>query len=212
MILGLVTIKPYKKLNNQFIGTQFFVLGIPLFPLNSYFFIDDCSMQNIEIGIHNGHIAKIYSSILVFILSVLLFIPQFIDLEFVYKVLILSMMILLLVIFFLKYDSDSDEEKDLRLKIGQIVGINLLPKEMDINASISLKNQFIKTLQLKCNTVKYFNEILDNELYTKNDLTLIFIILLYEYRIQPNFRTKEKMVYFYNKAYGNQFPNILIKH
>ena len=38
-------------------------------------------MQSIEIGIHNGHIIKIYSSILVFILSVLLFIPQFIEIE-----------------------------------------------------------------------------------------------------------------------------------
>lgn len=212
MILGVVTIKPYKKLNNQFIGTQFFVLGIPLFPLNSYFFIDNNSMQSIEIGIHNGHIIKIYSSILVFILSVLLFIPQFIEIEPFSKFLMLSIMIGLLVGLFIKYDADSEEEKELRLKIGQVVGINLLPKEMDIKASISLKNQFIKTLQLKCNTVKYFNEILDNELYTKNDLALIFIILLYEYRINPNFKNKEKMVYFYNKAYGNQFPNILIKH
>lgn len=212
MILGLVTIKPYKKLNNQFIGTQFFVFGIPLFPLNSYFFIDDCSMQNIEIGIHNGHIAKIYSSILVFILSVLLFIPQFIVLEIVYKVLILSIMIGFLVYVYVKYDSDSDEEKKLRLKIGQVVGINLLPKDIDIKTSLTLKNQFIKSLQIKCNTVKYFNEILDNDLYTNNDLSLIFIILLYEYRINPNFKNKEKMVYFYNKAYGNQFPNIFIKH
>ena len=212
MILGVVTIKPYKKLKNQFIGTQFFVLGIPLFPLNSYFFIDNNSMQSIEIGIHNGHIIKIYSSILVFILSVLLFIPQFIEIEPIFKFLILSIMMGLLVGLFIKYDADSEEEKDLRLKIGQIVGINLLPKEMDIRTSISLKNQFIKTLQIKCNTIKYFNEILDTELYTKNDLALIFIILLYEYRINPNFKNKERMVYFYNKAYGNPFPNILIKH
>ena len=212
MILGVVTIKPYKKLNNQFIGTQFFVLGIPLFPLNSYFFIDNNSMQSIEIGIHNGHIIKIYSSILVFILSVLLFIPQFIEIEPFSKFLMLSIMIGLLVGLFIKYDADSDEEKELRLKIGQVVGINLLPKNIDINSSIALKNQFIKTLQLKCNTVKYFNEILDNELYTKNDFALIFIILLYEYRINPNFKNREKMVHFYNKTFIGPIPQFLIKY
>lgn len=212
MILGVVTIKPYKKLNNQFIGTQFFVLGIPLFPLNSYFFIDNNSMQSIEIGIHNGHIIKIYSSILVFILSVLLFIPQFIEIEPFSKFLMLSIMIGLLVGLFIKYDADSDEEKELRLKIGQVVGINLLPKDIDINASIALKNQFIKTLQLKCNTVKYFNEILDSDLYTSKELSLIFIIFLYEYRINSNFKNKEKMVHFYYKAYGKEFPKNLIKH
>jgi hypothetical protein len=212
MILGVVTIKPYKKLNNQFIGTQFFVLGIPLFPLNSYFFIDNNSMQSIEIGIHNGHIIKIYSSILVFILSVLLFIPQFIEIEPFSKFLMLSIMIGLLVGLFIKYDADSEEEKELRLKIGQVVGINLLPKDIDINASIALKNQFIKTLQLKCNTVKYFNEILDSDLYTSKELSLIFIIFLYEYRINSNFKNKEKMVHFYNKTFIGPIPQFLIKY
>ena len=141
-----------------------------------------------------------------------MFIPQFIEIEPFSKFLILSIMIGLLVGLFIKYDADSDEEKELRLKIGQVVGINLLPKNIDINSSIALKNQFIKTLQLKCNTVKYFNEILDNELYTKNDFALIFIILLYEYRINPNFKNREKMVHFYNKTFIGPIPQFLIKY
>ncbi len=210
MVLGLVTIKPYKKLNKQYIGTQFFVLGIPLFPVNSYFFNDNLPLQNVEIGIHSAHVVKIYSTIFFLLFCLLLFIPEFIRIDVSYKVLMILTALAFLLILLFKYDKTSDEEKDLRIKLEQIVGINILPKEINVETSISLKNRFTKMLQAKLNTTKYINEILNENLYEKEHLPLIFVISFYEYRINPSLKNKEKVIYFYNEAYAKELSKFVL--
>lgn len=199
MIIGVSTIKPYKKLNKQYIGTQFFILGIPLFPINSFFIIDSLIEKGFEIGIYWKHLVKIYSGIISFILFFLMIIPDFIDWSTLTKTLIVLLSFSTTLFLIFKFDKMDEKEKEKRLFFEKIVGINALPNYMNNQAAIMLRNKFIIQLKNQIETKEHWNEIIAKELYTEKDLQLMYIISEYQFKINPNSTNEKTLINFKQK-------------
>lgn len=193
MIIGISTIKPYKKLNDQYIGTQFFIFGIPLVPINSYFIIDSLVERGFEIGIYWKHLVKIYSGIISFIIFFAMIIPSLIDWSTFTKTLIilLSFSVTLFLIF--KFDRMDKNEKEKRLFFEKYVKINALPNYMDNKAAIMLRNKFIIQLKNEIGTNEHWEEIISKKLYLEKNLPLMYIISEYQFKINPD-STNEKIL------------------
>ena len=59
MIVGHFIIKRYRKFKDQGIGTRFIIVGIPLIPIQSFYYLD--SKRSIDIDLHWQHALKAVS-------------------------------------------------------------------------------------------------------------------------------------------------------
>ena len=189
MIIGVTTIKPMKTYKEQFIATQFIILGIPLIPLQSYFFLDDVSGRGIKIGWYGPQILKTYC-VFVGLIGLLIF-----GLDIWHPSMFRSIsttsawmgflafgaMIGYFGFFFNKMD---DQEKELRELYGHVVGINALPEYL----SDEVANDMLK--DFKRNFKKDFEATWDEVLKEKEvepaQVPQLFAILGYSKRLGNN--------------------------
>ncbi|UPQ79471.1 hypothetical protein M0M57_01215 [Flavobacterium azooxidireducens] len=195
-MIGIKTVKPYKQVDHQFIGTQFLIVVFPLIPINSYFIIDDLVERSFEIGINWKHLVKIYSGILTFIIIVLMILPEFLHWSISIKTLIIVTSLSLTLGLIFNFDRMDQDEKEKRLFFGKVVGINALPSYMSMSAALLLRNKFTIALKNQINTSENWKEILDKKLYSDQDIPLIYIIAEYQYRIDPSDENKAVLTNF----------------
>ncbi len=200
MIIGLATIKPYKKVNEQFIGTQFVILGIPLIPIQSFFFVDGFGNRGLEMGMFTNHVIKIYAGVVAFIGSILLAIPDVTDLDLALRLLLIVLLVGGAILLMLKFDRMDDAEKEMRTLIGDIVGINALPEYLEYDALITVRNKFIITLQGMLGTKEYWADIVKAGSFDDKVVPLMFVIAKYENQIKPNIQNRKLMEELYKRT------------
>jgi len=196
MRIGFITIRPYKKLNNQFIGTQFFILGIPLFPIKSFFFVDHLSDRGIDIGLNWKHLLKIYSIILTIIFTILLLIPYVTYWNAGLRVGLVLFFILSTVLLLLRFDRMTEKDKEIRIFLGEIIGVNALPQYMNDLAKMLLRNKFVITLKAMLNTKENWKILVKNRSYSEAEVPLLFAIYTYESALNPTLENQNLRQYF----------------
>jgi hypothetical protein len=189
--LGAVLIKPYKKINNQYIATQFFVFVIPLIPLNSYFVTNGNLDVGFEIGIKWKHVLKYYSVFFTLIITIMMIFPEFIDINNFAKSFVVFLTILLNIYLIFVFDKMDILEKNKRIFFEKTVGVNALPDYMHNQSALMLKNKYIIELKARIGTEKYWNEIVEDELYSEENLPLMYIISEFEFKINPNSKNEK---------------------
>lgn len=188
MHLGIVTIKPMKKFENQFIGTRFVVIGIPIFPIQSYFFATE--IVSCSIGFYWKQIFKTYLVFIGLLGTILCWAKVSEPTYFFYETPVLVGWIgLLLCIGFSIYGlfiigKMSDEEKMLRKLYGKATRFNALPEYFTKKAAtemlISHKSNFEITYQMS------WEEALKKVEIDKQHIPLLFVILGYSKRISDD--------------------------
>ena len=186
MRIGFLTIQPYKKLNDQFMGTVWFTLMVPLIPIQSRWFLDDITRAHYDIGLYGPHVAKAYAVIFSFVGTVLLVLPELIEWHMALRVLAIVGLWAGTILLLLKYNRMSDEEKDLRELFGSIVGVNALPKYLNEETAMVLRNSAVLALRNQLEAEEFLKEIVEKELYGEAEHPLLFVIYAYECRLNPS--------------------------
>ena len=114
MRIGTIFSGKMKTFNNQFISTKFFMFIIPLFPIESYFFINNKN-EGFEIGLHKQSVIKAYASIFSLVLGsfILLMHGSFYHYKLLYQYgsIIGFFLILLSLYFFFEYGKPPKKKK-----------------------------------------------------------------------------------------------------
>lgn len=186
MLFGLVTIKPMKKYKGQFIGTRFVVIGIPIVPIQSYFFMSD--FQGVDIGFYWPQVAKAYVLFISIIATILLgFHIKEPDYMFGYGFPLATAWLLFLLciaafIYFAFFIGKmTEEEKALRELYGQAVGMNALPQYLDNDTARRLCYGFEADFKHRYNAD--WQAVLQNRSYQPQQLPKLFAILGYKCRL-----------------------------
>lgn len=185
--IGTVLFKPMKKLDGQYIGTKFFVLLVPLFPIESYFITGYDS--GVELGLYWKHVLKSYImfygtiAVLFFFLQITLETPLAESIPSNYNGIgfLLSSVVFIYGMTFLS--KMSEEEKAMRNLYQQTSGINAIPEYFDKESAKIVLRQFEH--QFKFQERITWQEALKDENLNPNHIARLFNILGYYRRIHP---------------------------
>lgn len=192
ILFGTVTIRPTKLYKSQSIGTRFFVLGIPLIPLNSYFFSG--SKAILETGIYWKHAIKIYA----FDVGLISLLYTAIGLK---SVTASVLVVLATAIFIFLFDSTSKEEKKKRDLVQEVIGINVIPKYLDYQATVDIYNKLQEIFTKKYN--QNWKEILENNKYLENKIPHLLTLIIFERSFLKTKKNELILEYLWNK-YSNK--------
>jgi len=173
MIVGHFIIKRYRKFKDQGIGTRFIIVGIPLIPIQSFYYLD--SKRSIDIDLHWQHALKVY----IIMFSAFYLIYKFATRDYYDNIsipVIFVVLLNILVYFFL--DTYTPKERQIRELLSRAVFINALPKFLGEEVAYNFQKSFVATYQnnfgiswkesLKCNS------------YKEEHIPLLFTIMVYD--------------------------------
>jgi len=214
MRIGTIFSGKMKTFNNQFISTKFFMFIIPLFPIESYFFINNKN-EGFEIGLHKQSVIKAYASIFSLVLGsfILLMHGSFYHYKLLYQYgsIIGFFLILLSLYFFFEYGKTTEEEKKERFLYEKAIKINALPEYLNENATRRILRKLLNSLKLSMNLSEEIrdiniDEIIQKHQYNKKDLGLLFAIKGYQKRLNQSDNLNDHQIYNMIK---NEFKSYL---
>lgn len=176
MQIGTIVIGKIQKHKNQFIGTKFVIVGIPLFPTKSIFFIND--EQGIEMNsLHGKSVLKGYASFYCLILGVLGF---FIGGFFGIPLLAAS------IYFFWFFEKPTEEEKKERDLFEKSTGVNALPEFLDAGSARTLRNGIVQKFRAYEPTLTTEEMVkgLESGQYEEQYLSLLYPFIAYHNRVE----------------------------
>lgn len=180
MQIGTIVIGRIQKYNNQFIGTKFVIVGIPLFPTKSIFFIND--EQGMEMNsLHGKSVLKGYGSFYCLILGFLgflLFPP-------------LGMVLLAAsAYFFWFFEKPTDEEKKERNLFEKTTGVNALPSFLDAGSAQTLRDGIVQRMRIFEPTLTTDTIVkgIESGQYDEKHLNLLFPFMAYHNRVAGGFK------------------------
>ena len=175
MQIGTIVIGRIQKHNNQFIGTKFVIVGIPLFPTKSIFFIND--EQGIEMNsLHGKSVLKGYASFYCLILGFL---------GFLFGGLPGIPFIAASIYFFWFFEKPTDEEKKERNLFEKTTGVNALPSFLDAGAAQTLRNGIVQKIRIyePTLTAETIAQGIESGEYDEKHLALLFPFIAYHNRV-----------------------------
>jgi hypothetical protein len=185
MILGLQNLGKMKSHNGQQVVTRFLIIGIPLFPLMSYFMQEDD--RGIEIDINGKSVAKAYLSWISLLLGVLLFAGGRSWFPLPSSVIgILGIFFLGLSIYsFFFFHRSTDKENEIRDMLDKVVGINALPEYLNYVTASSFMRKLVKALK-ENGDIEDWKESIKQNSYNSEHIPLLFAITTYNKRLTPS--------------------------
>ncbi|WP_300674785.1 hypothetical protein [Soonwooa sp.] len=173
MILGHYIIKKYRSLNGQGLGTRFIIVGIPLIPIQSFYFLD--KKKSFEVDLYWRQVVKIYMIMISIIILCFMFGSNagYYSNHNTFKVKVgLLVLVNVLVLYFLDFYPKKD--KQIRLLLEDAVGINALPKFLGHEMAYNIQKGFIQSFG-----GNWKDKILSKE-YSLGEVPLLFSIAVYE--------------------------------
>ncbi|SHK51707.1 hypothetical protein [Epilithonimonas mollis] len=192
MIFGHFIIKKYRKYKGQGIGTRFVVVGIPLFPVQSFYFLEN--NRSIEIDLHWKHAVKIY----VIVISLIYLLVKGLTRDYYdqsFENSVLYTLIFNALIYFL-LDPYTKRDRQIRELLSKAVYINALPKFLGNEMAYNVQKSFIQ------NYGGGWKDAIKNNTYQQDELPLLFAIITYEvylYKSDKNQLLFEKLFTEYKK-------------
>lgn len=198
MIIGLVSLGKMKQFRGQWIESQFFTLGIPLFPIKSMFVLNSehGSREGFEIGLYGKSIIKGYLSFLSLIIGILLcVIGAIVSGEIILFVLGFVLLIVSLYFFFVFGKSTEKEDED-RILFHEAVGVNALPEYLDRVTAMSLRNRLLNGVkEVLADKELNWIKLVENNQYDRRLLPALFAAMGYHARLEE----KEKFNALFEK-------------
>ncbi len=178
-----------KKYRGQFIGTRFVIIGIPLIPLQSYFFIGE--YQSIEISLFGKQVARGYMFFISIIALILSFFnlknPEFMlgrDVPTAVSGLLFLLCLAAFVYFGFLIGKMTDEEKELRELYGLASEINALPQYLGPIAANKIAQSLETRLQAQYNID--WRTVLQSGTYDSELVPLLFTLVGYKNYLSPD--------------------------
>lgn len=197
MIIGVKKFGKTNLLDGQYIKTIFIIVGIPLIPVNSIFYINE--IHQIDIGNNLKSILKTYCS-WIFLLFTIVFIiganfSNVFPLSSLLSILIGVISAVISFYFFFIFSKESPaNENELRRLYQKAIGMNALPVYFSIKEAENFQKELIMTLKDKFHLKDWKGAIRNNE-YTIEQLPLLFAISGFQNRINNSKINEEN----YNK-------------
>ncbi len=187
MIIGSLFAGRMKTLENQWIETQFFTIGIPLIPVKSMFVTKSeyKRRQGFEIGLNGKSVLKGYMSFLFLIGGVFMLLAG----SAIFYNGIFSLLGLLLLgasmYFFFIYGKSTEEENEIRNLFQKAVGINALPEYLDRLTAMNLRNKLINGVKevMKDKDLNWI-DLVENKKYDEKLLPALFAAMGYHSRLE----------------------------
>ena len=174
-----------KEFEKQYIQTEFFILGLPIYPIKSIYVTGhhNGNKLGIEFGKYNLNsaikgMASIWSMALGFALLI--------GIEGIYKVIGVLLCILSVYFFFFFGKCTEDELKESKL-YQNAIGIGALPKYFDRLGLMNIRNRTINILKQKNNNKNLdWLDLIKTKTYNENDIGLLFAISGYHNELNPS--------------------------
>lgn len=185
MIIGVKKFGKINLLDGQYIKTIFIIVGIPLIPVNSIFYINE--IHQIDIGNNFKSILKTYCS-WIFLLFTIVFIiganfSNVFPLSSLLSILIGIISGVISFYFFFIFGKESPEnENELRRLYQKAIGMNALPEYFSAKEAENFQKELIITLKDKFLLKDWKGAIRNNE-YTSEQIPLLFAISGFQNRI-----------------------------
>lgn len=193
MIVGHLIIKKYRKYKQQGIGTRFIVFGIPLVPIQSFYYLD--KKQSIEIDLYWQQAVKIY----LYIFSFFFLLFKYINSDFYGSSFTQNLITILVinVIVYLFLDPYTPKDRKIRELLGRAVHINALPKFLGSEMAYKIQDGFIRSF--KSHYSESWKEIVKSRAYTNDQIPLLFAIVTYEVYLYKNEKMKQDFNILFSK-------------
>lgn len=195
MIIGIQGRGRMKTHNDNYVATQFFVLGIPLIPINSYF--QSKSGSTVEIGLNWKSVIKEYLSWIFFIPGLIILVANGINsslLPHSFPDWIITPLGIILIcssiFFFFMFQKSTVEENELRDLIYSAIGINLHPAYFTYNKASYFQRQLKLELKNKFG-IKNWRETVKSFDYNSEQLPIIFAISAFDNRLVSKDSSKQ---------------------
>ncbi|WP_291117542.1 hypothetical protein [Flavobacterium sp. UBA6135] len=204
MIIGLRKFGKTKELDGQFIKTIFIIIGIPLIPVHSVFYINE--LNQIDIGINLKSMFKTYFSWLSLLVALIFifgaFFSNIFPLSSLISILIGVTLAIISFYFFYYFEKNSSEnENELRKLYQNAIGMNALPEYFSPKEAENFQKELLMTLKDKFQLKDWKGAIRNNE-YNIQQLPLLFVISGFENRINNSKINQDlyiKLLTEYNK-------------
>lgn len=185
MIFGLRKLGKTDVLNGQYIKTVFFIIGIPLIPVHSVFYISELNM--IDIGLNFKSMFKTYLSWFTLLFSIIFLIGasfgNVFPLSPILSLTIGGIMLLSSAYFFFYFGNKvSEKEIEMRELFQKAIECNALPEYFSIKEAENFQKELLLTLKDKFQ-IKDWKEVIRNNEYNEQQLPLLFAISGFQNRI-----------------------------
>ena len=211
MKIGFVYTGKVKELDNQWIETQFLMVGIPLIPLQSRFHTGAPGYrEGFDIGLYGPSILKGYLGLPFLVVGGLLMLSGYALFNSLVFNLIGFLLFITSLYFLLYYGKSTEQENESRILFQKANGINALPKYLNQMAAISLKNKAIKKLRdtMQNNDFNWI-ELIKSGKYDEKTLPELFIAMGYHSRNNNDEKFQilyEKLKLEYKNTLHNNVP------
>lgn len=149
MVIGTVTIGKMKTAEGEFIGTQFFMLGLPLIPLSSMYVTntDGRQQQGVQLGLYGPSVLKGYAEYWLLAIGVFSFILKSSILPFLPFIILGASGY-----FFFLFGRSTPDESALRVMLKKTTGLSALPEWLGREVQSSIQKDLISRLKLGLNS------------------------------------------------------------
>jgi len=188
MVFGHFIIRKYRKFKGQGIGTRFVVVGIPLFPVQSFYIFEN--KRSIEIDLHWQHAVKVY----VIVISLIYLLIKFLTrdhYDHTYEGALVYTLIFNALVYFL-LDPYTRKDMQIRELLSKAVYINALPKFLGNEVAYNVQKSFIQ------NYGGSWKDAIKNNTYRQEDIPILFAIITYEIYLFKS----EKNQQLFDKLFG----------
>ena len=199
MTLGTLFLGKVKSLNNQFIETKFFAIGIPIYPVSSIYVTEKNYNQRLGLALPlnktsviAGYMRFYIGALAVFCLlegELLIFAmgisPVNHTLFILLKYLLVAIFILIWAYFMFYFGKSTKAETDLRNKVGKVTGYYIVPSWFDHGFCLEIYDQYAKRYkEMKPNGD--WRKDISTLSYADNDLSIYYVLSLFNYVTEPN--------------------------
>lgn len=174
MRIGTILMGNIHSYNKQYIATKFFTLGVPLFPVASYFFVTP--ERGIEMDkVHGKSVLKGYLSFATLVFGLLAL------LRVLGSPTIGMILLGISVYFFWFFGKPTEAEKKERDLFEKATGMNALPSFLDKGTARTLRNNIVQQFRLfdPNATAETLIPMTVNKKYDKQALPLVFAFMAY---------------------------------
>lgn len=182
MIIGLRKFGKTNVLDGQYIKTIFVIVGFPLIPVHSVFYINE--LNQIDIGINLKSVIKTYCSWFFLLLTIIFVLgANFSNIFPVSPLISLSIGVGsgIISFYFFNFFGKTSSEIELRKLYQLAIGMNGLPEYFSSKEAENFQKELLMTLKDKFQLKDWKAAIRNNE-YNREQLPLLFVISGFEKR------------------------------